>query len=193
MQQEFDVDIQWMPFELNPNIGPGGWSLPPVIRAKMADPRNPLFRMAEELGLPPLRHQDVVPTSRLALEATTVARDHRGDTAFKKAVFHRYWAKGEDISKLPVLLAAAEEAGVPTAAVEAAITGRTRRGLVDRLIHDAHALGIHAVPTTVLAGQFAVSGAQPYAVFERALQQLGVPRRRDVAQAPDKDTNPVRN
>jgi len=177
VQRNYDVDVQWMPFELNPSIGPKGWALPAAIRATMADPGNPLFKMAADVGLPPLKNRDVVPSSRLALEATEVARDHGKDGAFKKAVFHRYWALGQDISNVDVLCEAAAEVGVPQQAIRDAVTTRSKKVLVDQLIEQAHELGVDAVPTTVLAGKYALSGAQPYAVFERAMEQLGVPRR----------------
>ena len=178
--KQFSVPVEWQPFLLRPDAPLEGWALPEHIRAKMNRADNPLQARARELGLP-LVERDWVPNSRLALAANEYVRGAGGLEklhAFHSAVNARYWGRGEDLSKWPVLEAAAAEVGVDGAAMRGAVEAGALQARVDEGIAAAHRLGVHAVPTYVFfEGERpvgAIQGAQEYSVFERAAKQLGL-------------------
>jgi len=177
------VTVDWQPFLLRPEAPAEGWALPERIKAMKNRPDNPLHLRAKELGLP-LVERDWVPSSRPALAANEFVREQGGLTklhAYHSAVNARYWGKGEDLSKVDVLEAAARDAGVDPAGLREAVESGTYAQRIDDGMRAAHAMGIHAVPTYVFFDGDrpigAIQGAQEYAVFQRAAAQLGLTRR----------------
>ena len=85
---------------------------------------------------------------------------------------HAYWSEGADIGDDDVLLDLVTEAGLAREDAEAALANGI---YVDRVLAStrrAHAHGINAIPAFVLDDRLLVMGAQPHAVFERALAML---------------------
>jgi predicted DsbA family dithiol-disulfide isomerase len=73
-----------------------------------------------------------------------------------------------------VLRACAQAAGLDADAMQAEVEGGKFKTEVDRRVEDAHAHGVHAVPTFIVADTYAIQGAQESGVFELALQKLGI-------------------
>lgn len=114
-----------------------------------------------------------MPNSRRAHECTEYARSKGKLGEFHHAVLERYWSRGEDISDWAVLRGAAAEAGLDGAEMEAEVKAGTWREQMQAGVEAAHELGIHAVPTFVVGGRFAIQGAQDARVFRQAFEQLG--------------------
>jgi len=165
--------LDWQPFELRPDAPETGWELPAHIRARKRSPNNPLAQRARELGIE-LVERDVIPSSRRAHECTEYARRAGKLQPFQAEVLRGYWSEGRDIHDWDVLAAAATTAGLDPAAMRAAVEAGAFKQAVDERVEAAHELGIHAVPTFVIADQFAVQGAQSVAVFEQVLARLGI-------------------
>ncbi|MGB1585537.1 MAG: DsbA family oxidoreductase [Thermoplasmatota archaeon] len=79
--------------------------------------------------------------------------------------------QGADMSDHPTLVRLASEAGMDAAAVEAVLASDTATDAVLADLAAAHRMGISGVPFWVFNQQFALSGAQPVAVFEEALRK----------------------
>ena len=152
--------------------------MPAHIRARMSAPDNPLKLRARQLGIE-LVEREWVPSSRRAHECTEHARAQGKLEPFHAAVLRAYWSEGKDLHAWDVLEDAARQAGLDPAAMRAEVEAGARRDEVDRRVAAAHELGIHAVPTFVIADRLAIQGAQPLEVFERAMQRVGAtPRSR---------------
>ena len=170
MQQEYDVQVEWRAFELHPETPLGG--------AKRQMPNSPGFermlanlqRMARDAGLP-YNSPPVQSNSRRALESAEYAREHARFEAYHVAVFQAYFEHGQDIGDWPVLVAAAQEAGLDGEAMRRAVEQGTYRETVEAHIGEAQRLGITAVPTFILDG-LTVVGAQPYEVLRQAMARL---------------------
>ncbi len=173
------MPVDWQPYLLRPEAPPEGWALPESIRAKMNHPDNPLQARAKALKLP-LVEREWVPNSRRALAANEYVRTLGLEKLhqFHSAVNDHYWGRGEDLSKWPVLEAAAKDVGVDGAAMREAVEQGGLDAAVDQSIAAAHRMGIHAVPTYVFFDGDrpigAIQGAQEYEVFRRAAKQLGL-------------------
>ena len=176
LEQEYDVDVRWMPFELRPGLPEEGEPLPASIRARIDAPDNPLRKMAGAQGLPIVFRTMLYP-SRLAHEATEFARTRGRGAPFHHAVMARYWGGHAEISDQGMLCDVAAEVGLDTGEMAAALDGRTYRPDVDALLREARRLGVSGVPFHVVDDQVGISGAQPYEVFERVMRELGVPKR----------------
>jgi predicted DsbA family dithiol-disulfide isomerase len=88
--------------------------------------------------------------------------------ALADGLFHAYWAEGRDIGDHEVLAGLAEAAGMPAARAAEVLDGDEFSAEVRAEERRAQVSGIHAVPTFVIDGRFAVSGAQPPEALARA-------------------------
>jgi predicted DsbA family dithiol-disulfide isomerase len=126
--------------------------------------------MVEEAGARYAPPAEVVPSSRAALEVTELARDRSLHDPVHRRLMRAYWSEGADIGDAKTLLALVAEAGLDRDEAEAAIADAPYRERVRASTAEANRLGIHAIPAFVLDGHMLVMGAQPHAVFERALE-----------------------
>jgi predicted DsbA family dithiol-disulfide isomerase len=171
------VALEWVPFELHPEIPPEGRSrdevLPPAYRARAEEGVN---RLAAQVGLR-LRLHDRLINSRPALQAAEFAREQGRFEAMHKELFHAYWNEGRDVSDLAVLREVAGRAGVDAAGMERAIAEDRFGDYLDARRAEAEDLMINGIPAHVIADRYLVMGAQPYQVFERVMAKAGVPMR----------------
>jgi predicted DsbA family dithiol-disulfide isomerase len=165
--------VDWRPFFLRPETPPEGLPLPESIREKSRDPNNPLKRRAAREGLK-MVDRELIPSTRRAHEAAEYAREHGRLEPLQAALLRRYWSEGQDLYAWDVLRAAATEAGLDPDGLQRALESGAYTQRVEEAIQEAHALGIHAVPTFVIADRFAIQGAQEYPVFEEAMKRLGI-------------------
>jgi predicted DsbA family dithiol-disulfide isomerase len=171
LKRERQVEVEWKPFFLHPDTPPEGMRLSPQLRARFASANERLDQMAQAAGLE-MVHPDLIPNSRRALEASEYAREQGKHEQFHRAVFDKFYGKGQDINQWPVLRAAAEEAGLDPDEMEHETESAKYREALDDSIGEAYALGVTAVPTYVIDDKYAIVGAQPYEAFERVLARL---------------------
>ena len=173
MQEEYDVEVTWLPFELHPEIPPEGMPVPEYIRAGAAGGIGERLRqMAQESGREIVLHQEWMVNSRRALEAAEYAREQGRHERFHEIVFRKFYGEGQDMSRWDVLRAAAEEAGLDPEEMQKGVESGRYREVVDAHIREAHSLGITGVPAYVLGEKYLIMGAQPYEVFRQAMGQL---------------------
>jgi len=172
LRTEYDVEVDWLPFFLHPEIPPEGMPLPDYLRDRMSSSTGHLQEMAHEGGLA-MTTPEVISYSRLALEATEYARQHGRLEDFHRIVFRKYYGEGQDIGRWPVLQAAAEEAGLNSEGMRAAVEAGTFVAVLEGHIRQAVEWGITAVPTYIVGDQYEIVGAQPYSVFEQVMDRLG--------------------
>jgi predicted DsbA family dithiol-disulfide isomerase len=137
---------------------------------------NPLRQRARSLGIV-LAEREHVPSSRRAHECTEYARAHGKLAPFHAAVLRAYWSEGRDLHDWDVLETAAHAAGLDAAAMRVEVEAGAFAEVVSERVEAAHQLGIHAVPTFVIANRAVVQGAQTLDVFEQVMTRLGVPLR----------------
>lgn len=171
MKTEFDVSVEWLPFELHPDIPPEGFEWPEQVRARRAEAHARLKQMAQAIGMP-IIFQDRSPSSRRALEASEYAREQARHEDFHRVVFRKYFGEGQDISHWDVLRSAAAEVGLDADAMQQATERGLYRKVVDRQVMEAHALGITGVPAYIFNNEYVIFGAQPYEVFQQAMQHV---------------------
>jgi len=147
--------------------------MPARYRALGKDPRNPLRARFDAAGLAWTDH-DRIPSTRRAHESTEHARVQGKLEPFHRALLRRYWEAGEDISDWKVLRAAAGEAGLDPDVLQTAVEAGTYTDRVEQLTAEASAQGVTGIPTFVVAGKYAVVGAQEYPVFKQLMAKLGV-------------------
>jgi len=134
-----------------------------------------LTRVAREEGLP-FGHRDKTYNSRLAQELGKWAESKGRGHAYHDAVFRAYFAEGRNIGQLSELLALAGSLSLPVEEARKVLEERSFKDLVDADWQRSYRMGVQAVPTFLLNGQFLV-GAVPYEALEKLLIDSSVSKR----------------
>jgi predicted DsbA family dithiol-disulfide isomerase len=171
------VVVRWQPFELNPGMPAAGADRREYLRAKFGDPRrleaaqDQLVALGREAGID-YRFDLIrrVPNTRVAHALIALAGERQG--AVVEALFRAYFGEARDIGDLDVLIDIGAGAGLAVADLAAQLTSREAVASVEAGEGDAARLGISGVPFFVLAGRWALSGAQESATIAAALDQV---------------------
>ncbi len=170
MKQDYDVEVTWEPFDLHPEVPPDGMPTPQWILEKWDQTGNHLRRMADEAGLPMVQ-PEWQPNTRRAHEATEYARAHGRLAEFHRRVFDKFYGEGRDIGSWDALREAAADAGLDPDDMQRAVEAGEYRAILDEKFQFAHEIGVTGVPLYVFDDRYAISGAQPYEMFRRFMEQ----------------------
>lgn len=175
-----DVELHFQPFELNPQMPPGGQDTDEHLVGKygstpqqLAQNREVLRQRGAELGFEFNRRSRVYNTfdaHRLLHWAGEHGRE--AELRLKHALLKGYFTDDLDVSDHRVLAAIASEAGLDAnGAREVLATGRYAAEVraQENLFTGR---GIRAVPSVIIDGQHLIQGGQPAELFEQALRQF---------------------
>lgn len=99
------------------------------------------------------------------------AREVGRQDAVKERFFSAYLSEGQAIGEREVVARLAVDAGLDADRVSAILATDAYAREVRTDEAEAQRLGIHGVPFFVIGGRYAISGAQPAEILERAFQQ----------------------
>lgn len=187
---EVRVQVLFHPFELNPQMPPGGQDATEyltrkygVTPAQQAATRQMQCERAAEVGVafrPEGRGRiyNTFDAHRLlywAGQEDAAAADEQAapgrQHALKKALLNAYFGQGLPPDSHELLTRLASQAGLDAPRAAAILAGTEYADEV-RAQQAAHAqAGFHSVPTLILNDAYLFSGAQPVDVFESALRQ----------------------
>ena len=169
---EAEPTLQWLPFELNPDMPAAGMPRAEYRRAKFGSPERAKqldARVAAEgrtAGIEfAFERIERTPNTRAAHELIDVAQHQGKANAVVDALFRAYFEEAKDIGDATVLAEIAarhEVSGWP---------GQARHEEVGALEEEVRRLGISAVPTFIFARSFGVSGAHPPENLAQAIRQ----------------------
>ena len=178
LQSEYDIDIRWTAFPLNPTVPPEGYPLADYYASRnldMAQRVGHMRQVADQLGLP-FGKREKIYNSRLAQELGKWAEKNGRGEEYHRAVFKAYFAECKNIAEAATLETIGEQVGLDKTEIRKVITSRTFRTEVDEDWQRSRRLGINAVPTFVLNESHLV-GAQPYDKLAQFVDYHQVPRR----------------
>jgi predicted DsbA family dithiol-disulfide isomerase len=179
--REIEAGLHFQPFELNPQMRPGGEGIVEHLAAKYGSTPEQIERSQEmirargaALGFTFDMHRrtriyNTFDAHRLLHWAEAAGGKQR---ALKHALFAAYFTDGRDPSDRELLVEIAAKVGLDAdrarqilASDEYAKEVRARERF-----YNEH--GIHAVPAIIINDQHLIQGGQPVEVFEQALRQL---------------------
>ena len=88
------------------------------------------------------------------------------------ALFRAYWREGRDIGRSQVLVDIATECGLDGAVIGRLLLGDADSDQIRARERNAREKGITAVPTFIVADQYALSGAQPPQLWGQVIDEL---------------------
>jgi|SRR5579884_356020 len=178
LEQRPDLHVErvWRPFQLQPDLPPSGLPWDEYAAAKFggAERARAMFARVTEVaagdGLE--YHFERIPTAANTMDAHRLilfAREYGKEWAMAEALFAAYFTHGADLADRDQLVAIATGSGLPEDAARAYLASDAGVAEVAASQEEAAALGIGGVPFYIFDGRYAVSGAQPVALFLRAL------------------------
>ncbi len=142
-----------------------------VKRARAHGSEERLRQIAASYGMEFVSTRWIYNT-RLAHEATEYAHEHGKGNEFHKVVFRKVYAEGEDPSQWDVLRSAAREVSLNAEEMQREVEAEKYMATVVDKVRWAYQIGVTGVPTYVINNRYAIIGAQPYEVFQSALEQI---------------------
>lgn len=177
---EFEVDIHWQPFELNPHMPPEGQELREHLAMKYGaeaargrGTRNKLTELGASLGFTfdyyeGMRMVNTFKAHQLLHWAGLEGRQ----TPLKLALFSAFFSQRKDVSDIEVLVAAAAEVGLDPGTARQVLEEATYAEAVRTEQAYWRDRDVYAVPTFYFQDQFVVPGAQEADTLARVLQRI---------------------
>ena len=179
--EDVDAQLQFKPFELNPDMPPEGQRLvdyaaqkygstPEQLGERRAMIRERAAKLGFTIALPPEegRVYNTFDAHRLLHWAATKGRQRE----LKLALFEAYFSNGLNPSDHDVLVDAAETAGLDRLAAAAVLATDRYEQEVREEEEIWRAKGINSVPAIIINGRYLISGGQPPELFEQAIRKI---------------------
>jgi 2-hydroxychromene-2-carboxylate isomerase len=152
LEVEYDVRLNWLPYTLNIPLYLGNvddrndhqWRR---VRYSYMDAR----RLANRVGLVVRGPKKIFDSSPAGI-GLLFAKHEGVFRRYNDIVFERFWKRELDIEDPQALKSVLDEAGADTSSFLDYLNGEGRREH-DRVVADAHDLGVFGVPTFVLDGE----------------------------------------
>lgn len=171
-------DIEWHPFQLNPDLPREGMDRREYLQAKFGPPEQvvqimmPVMQRAQALGLE-IDHSLITRTPN-TLDAHRVihwAGLEGRQSAMVARLMRGYFAEGADIGDAATLARLAVDAGVQ-APVTRMLAGDADRAEIAARDRHARARGIQGVPCFIVAQSHVLTGAQPAQLWRDVIDEI---------------------
>jgi len=177
-----EVELGWLPFELNPDLAPEGEDRRVYMLRRFGDVnrfaagQQQLLEVGQPLGID-FQFDKVsrAPNTRRSHVLIGWAGERGGalQTQVKQRILAAHFTEGRDIADPEVLADLALECGLDRDGALAAMADPRRHAEVQSLEVQAQGWGISGVPTFIFERRHAFSGAQPLEVFLEAMDKVG--------------------
>ena len=160
------VELVWRAYQLYPGLPADGMARDEFMKLRFGsggggDGRRRLVAEAAEAGI--TMNFDAIermPNTLLGHRLLHLARPHGVQHELAETLFRAYFEEGRDVGDLEVLLEAAGAQGLDAAELREALASGAGAEAVRGELDRADNIGVTGVPCFVLAGAFAIPGAQ---------------------------------
>jgi predicted DsbA family dithiol-disulfide isomerase len=189
LKPDIPVEVRYHPYFLNPWVPREGMTREEYLTTKFGSPeryngiagRVAAAAAAEGLtyAVDKMRRQpNTLDCHRLIFWAAALGKS----AEMKQRLMDLYFTDGADLSDREVLVAAAASVGLDGAKIREMLASDTDIERVENAASAAKDAGIDGVPTFILGGVAAVSGAQSPEVLANAIEQVANNRERFLAE-----------
>lgn len=174
------VEIEWQPFELNPNMPAEGQNVQEHITEKYGatleqqkESQQEMAAAGAVLGFT-FDYFDEMRMSNTfdAHVLLEYAKEFGKQTELKMTLTKAFFSERKDVSKKEVLKQALLDVGLNVEEALSKLDNATARSEVTNKETYWKDLGVNSVPTVVFNRKSAVTGAQPVATFKQVLSEL---------------------
>jgi predicted DsbA family dithiol-disulfide isomerase len=176
---QFDFEIAYYPFELNPAMPLSGRNQKEYLSKKFGDESeyerltNHVTEIAETEGLKfDYSKQNISPNTRNAHRLILFAKESGKHIEMVEALFKAYFTDGVDLSKNENLADVAASVGMDKSKTEEFL--KTDTGIAEVAVaeKELQKVGITGVPFYIINDKYGVSGAQSTETFIQAFQNV---------------------
>jgi predicted DsbA family dithiol-disulfide isomerase len=189
LKPDIPVEVRYHPYFLNPWVPREGMSRNEYLTTKFGSPERykgiagRVATAAAEEGLTyavdkMARQPNTLDCHRLILWAQSTGKA----AAMKQRLMDLYFAEGADLSDREVLVNAAADIGMDAAHVREMLASDADVQRVEAAANAAKDAGIDGVPTFIIGGVAAVSGAQAPEMLAAAIEQVASKREQFLAE-----------
>jgi len=180
LKTDIQADIQWHPFQLNPQLPKQGQDIGEHLHEKYG--LTPDQRLANQQRIKQAGEAAGVifnfgERSRIyntfdchVLLEWAASQDKQ--TALKLALFNAYFTQGRDVSEHSVLLDVCKSVGLDPKLAADALADDTLQNKVRNEEAQFKQMGIQSVPAFIINKQYLISGGQPVESFKQALLEI---------------------
>ncbi|BCE01712.1 DsbA family oxidoreductase [Marinicellulosiphila megalodicopiae] len=174
--KDVNFEINWQPFELNPNMPNEGQDLREHLHEKYGstdeqsiENRKRLTKIGDDLGFEfNFTEESTIYNTFLAHQLLHHAKKIGNEqnkpelqTKVKLALFSAYFTEGKNVSDMNVLIEVALACGIEEESVKDVLSHQIHKDEVREIQKKWQQNGISAVPAVVVNMQYLLSGAQP--------------------------------
>jgi predicted DsbA family dithiol-disulfide isomerase len=187
---EIKVDVFFQPFELNPDMKPGGQDAVEHLKEKLHITPEQLEQSQATLVARGAEHgfvfdmqkrtrvYNTFDAHRLLHWANHHGSNHQGkQRELKQALFVAYFTGGRDVSNHEVLIDLVTQSGLDAVRAKQILSSNECANDVREREQFYTSHGIHGVPAIIVNDRHLIEGAQPVEVFERVLRQIATETR----------------
>ena len=187
LQGEIEAEVRWLPFELNPDMPPGGEPQVAHIARKYGRTIEQAAAGREQMheagvragysfayageGKPPEGTMRNTFAAHKLLKWALIERGAAVQTRLKLALFDAHFQHRRDVSDPAVLVELAAAQGLDPAGASAALDDPALGAVVRREQRQAMDLNITGVPAMIVQGKYLIPGAQDPEVYVSALRR----------------------
>ncbi|TYK65716.1 DsbA family oxidoreductase [Colwellia echini] len=180
LQLNDKIDIEWQPFELNPDMPAEGEPLREHVARKYGASRADSDRARENISQLGAEHGFIFNYSDETKMVNTLdahilldlAESLGKQTELKLRLFAAFFTENKDISNRDILLAETDAVGIDRTNAEQALANKDNSEKVRAIEAQWHGMGVSSVPTVVFNRTSALTGAQSVAAYKQVLSQL---------------------
>jgi predicted DsbA family dithiol-disulfide isomerase len=174
------VEIEWQPFELNPDMPAEGEELRAHVARKYGSSkadsdkaRDIIAQAGAEYGFNFNYFDGMKIVNTLDAHVLLDYAHQIGvQTELKMRLFSAFFTENKDVSKRDVLIKEAESVGITAEQSQMALSDDELRSRVKTLEAQWKKMGVSGVPTVIFNSTSALTGAQPKETFKQVLQEL---------------------
>lgn len=175
---DFQYEVRWRPFFLNPDTSPEGEPYLPFLTRKFGSQAQveAIWQRIRETGLPLGidYHFEKIQVRANTLNAHRLIHwaQQRGDASeLVERLFSMQFEQGENVGDKTVLANAATACGYDRTEVLAYLDADEDLTLIRQMEHEARNWGVNSVPTFIFARQSGIQGAEEPAVLAQAIEE----------------------
>jgi predicted DsbA family dithiol-disulfide isomerase len=180
LRDQFDFEVSYLPFELNPQTPKEGFNQKEYLEKKFGGEEryhqltNYVKSVASGEGLAfDFDKQKKSPNTRDMHRIIWFAKEEGKQLAIKEAFMEAYFEKSVDLTKRENLLGISKSVGLDENRISSLL--ESEEGLAEVILEEQNNIqrGINGVPYYIINNQYGISGAQPKDTFVKALTQIG--------------------
>jgi predicted DsbA family dithiol-disulfide isomerase len=180
LHDQYDFEIEYQPFELNPDMPKEGVNQKEYLAKKFGSEAryeqitSQTTQTAATEGLKfDFARQNVSPNTKDAHRIIYLSKEEDKQPQVKEAFMKAYFEEGVDLSKRENLIAVSTRAGLDEGKVKSWLDSDKGLTEVELAEQANYQRGISGVPFYIINNKYGVSGAQPTQAFIQMLTQVG--------------------